>query len=209
MNKRLKKAKKEIADLTRPRSGYKCLTTLKSFWLAANNILKKYNVEGLLEIDAVETTIEQHRRSYRDKPTRIETKQVLDVHVQDNQEAHTKKRLGWRVYATNAPSERLLLNEAVLAYREEYIIERGFGRLKGKPHSLTPMYLQKDDHATGLIRLLTIGLRVLTLLEFVVRSKLTLKLTGARNERPVQCRVRAFCIIFLLKSNSFYQHQCQ
>ena len=34
------------------------------------------------------------------------------------------------------------------------------------------MYLQRDDHATGLIRLLTIGLRVLTLLEFVVRSKL-------------------------------------
>lgn len=34
------------------------------------------------------------------------------------------------------------------------------------------MYLQRDDHATGLIRLLTIGLRILTLLEFVVRSKL-------------------------------------
>ena len=34
------------------------------------------------------------------------------------------------------------------------------------------MYLQRDDHATGLISLLTIGLRVLTLLEFVVRRKL-------------------------------------
>ena len=34
------------------------------------------------------------------------------------------------------------------------------------------MYLQKDEHATGLIRLLTIGLRVLTLLEFVVRLRL-------------------------------------
>jgi len=34
------------------------------------------------------------------------------------------------------------------------------------------MYLLRDEHATGLIRLLTIGLRVLTLLEFVVRSKL-------------------------------------
>ncbi len=31
------------------------------------------------------------------------------------------------------------------------------------------MYLQRDEHAIGLIRLLTIGLRVLTLLEFVVR----------------------------------------
>ena len=33
------------------------------------------------------------------------------------------------------------------------------------------MYLQRDEHATGLIRLLTIGLRALCLFEFVVRSK--------------------------------------
>jgi hypothetical protein len=35
------------------------------------------------------------------------------------------------------------------------------------------MYVQRDDHATGLIRLLSIALRVLTLLEFVVRRQLT------------------------------------
>ena len=35
------------------------------------------------------------------------------------------------------------------------------------------MYLQDDRRATGLIRLLTIGLRVLTLLEFDVRRRLT------------------------------------
>ena len=34
------------------------------------------------------------------------------------------------------------------------------------------MYLQGDQRATGLIRLLTIGLRVLTLLEFGVRRRL-------------------------------------
>jgi len=159
LNKRLKKAKQEIADLTRSRSGYKCITTLDLFWPAVNDILKQNNVEGLLEIDAIESTIEQRRRSYGGKPARIETKQVLEVNIQDNEVAidATVKRLGWRVYATNAPTERLSLNDAVLAYREEYIIERGFGRLKGKPLSLTPMYLQRDDHATGLIRLLTIN----------------------------------------------------
>jgi transposase len=34
------------------------------------------------------------------------------------------------------------------------------------------MYVQRDDHATGLIRLLSIALRVLTLLEFVGRRQL-------------------------------------
>lgn len=174
LNKRLKKAKTAIVNLTRPQRSYKCITTLDSFWSAVNDILKHYDVEGLLEMNAQELVIEHHRRRYRDKPARIEIQQVLDVHVQENEEARkiAINRLGWRVYATNTPVEQLLLDDAVLIYREEYFIERSFGRLKGKPLSLTPMYLQKDEHATGLIRLLTIGLRVLTLLEFVVRSKL-------------------------------------
>jgi transposase len=81
-------------------------------------------------------------------------------------------RLGWRVYATNVPAEQLSLVQAVLAYRSQYLVESDMGRLKGHPLSLTPMYLERDDHATGLIRLLSVGLRVLTLLEFVVRQQL-------------------------------------
>ena len=46
------------------------------------------------------------------------------------------------------------------------------GRLKGHPLSLIPVYLERADHVTGLMRLLSIGLRVLTLLEFVVRRRL-------------------------------------
>jgi len=37
---------------------------------------------------------------------------------------------------------------------------------------LAPLYVQRDDHRVGLVRLLTIALRVLTLLEGVVRKKL-------------------------------------
>ena len=69
--------------------------------------------------------------------------------------------------------ESLYISEALLAYRDQYIAERGFSRLKGPALSLVPRYLPRDDHATGLIRLLTIGLRVLTLIEFVVRRNLS------------------------------------
>src|ERR671922_252291 len=82
------------------------------------------------------------------------------------------QRLGWRVYGTNQSVEAWSLAQAVLAYRSAYQVERSLGRLKGRPLSLTPMDVQRDDHATGLIRLLSIGLRVLTLLEFVVRRQL-------------------------------------
>lgn len=74
-----------------------------------------------------------------------------------------ERRFGWRVYGANRPATTLTLEQAVLAYRDEYLVERGFGRLKGRSLSLTPMYLADDDRATGLIRWLTVGLRVLTL----------------------------------------------
>ncbi len=79
------------------------------------------------------------------------------------------------MYVTNAPVERLSLERAVWAYRGQYLIDRSMGRLKGWPLSLTPMDLMREDRATGLIRLLTIALRVLTLLEFVVRRNLAIK----------------------------------
>ena len=60
----------------------------------------------------------------------------------------------------------------MLAYRSEYLIERDFSRLKGAPLSLRPMYLASEERVKGLLRLLLIGLRVLTLLEFWVRHHL-------------------------------------
>src|SRR5437763_6109444 len=102
-------------------------------------------------------------------------------------------RLGWRVYVTNQPSEQLSLEQAVLAYRSEYLVERSLGRLKGRPLSLTPMYGQRDDHATGLIRLLSIALRVLTFTEFVGRRHLALeqgKIAGLYAGNPKRATAR-------------------
>jgi transposase len=66
------------------------------------------------------------------------------------------------------------MNDAlsVRTYRSEYWVERSLGRLKGRLLSLTPMYVQRDDYATELIRWLSIALRVLTLVEFGVRRQL-------------------------------------
>ena len=116
-----------------------------------------------------------HRRDgHGDRPARVRIERDVEVHTRVNQQAVAiaVRRLGWRVYATTQPADQLSLAQAVLAYRSEYLIERDMGRLKGRPLSLTPMYLERDDHATGLIRLLSIGLRVLTLLEFVARRRL-------------------------------------
>ena len=124
---------------------------------------------------AAEVTTTKRRRkvrAYKDRPARVRIAKEISVKVGRDQAAiqRFKERLGWRVYATNHPS--LPLTGVVLAYREQYQIEHGIRRLKGRPLGLSPMYLLTDHCIIGLINLLTIALRILTLIEFRVRQEL-------------------------------------
>ncbi len=174
LRQRLEKAQAALDELPRPRRGKKRLSSLDEYEQAIEDILTRYRVKGLLDVQCTETLIERPVRRYGDRPARLESESHfhLTVTVVHTAVEARIRRLGWRVYATNAPAESLGLTTAVLAYRGQYIVERGFARLKGQPLSLTPMYLQREDHVTGLIRLLSIALRALTLFEFVVRRRL-------------------------------------
>ncbi|MDF1514013.1 MAG: transposase [Anaerolineae bacterium] len=104
-----------------------------------------------------------------------------------------KARMGWRVYATNRHSEQLSLADAVLAYRAEFLVERNFSRLKGRLLSIRPMYLADPQRVTGLVRLLALGLRVLTALEFTVRQGLAQEeatLAGVFKGNPTRATAR-------------------
>ncbi|MDX2097737.1 MAG: hypothetical protein SFW36_08160, partial [Leptolyngbyaceae cyanobacterium bins.59] len=47
-----------------------------------------------------------------------------------------------------------------------------FHRLKGAPLSISPLFVQRDDQVKGLFHLLSLALRLMTLIEFVVRRQL-------------------------------------
>ena len=79
-------------------------------------------------------------------------------------------RLGWRVQATNAPKERLSFPAAVVQYRGGWCLERGFHLFKDEPLGIQPLYVRRDDQLRGLTHLVTLGLRLLTLLEVQVRQ---------------------------------------
>jgi transposase len=171
---RLAKAQAAIAALNDRRQGKRRCTELPALQEAVAAIVGRYHVQGLLRMRYEAQVHQRPVRRYRDRPDTVRVEQELHMTASVDQEAveGAVRQLGWRVYATTQPADQLPLAQAVLAYRHEYLIERDMGRLKGRPLSLTPMYLDRDDHATGLIRLLSIGLRVLTLLEFVVRRGL-------------------------------------
>ena len=76
------------------------------------------------------------------------------------------------IYVTNTNKEQLSLTEAVSAYQEQWQPERGFHRFKKGRLSALPIYFRDEDKIKGLMFLLTIALRVFTLMEFVVRRQL-------------------------------------
>ena len=174
LHNRLAKAQAELLELNEHKQGKRQIEDLTSIQTAAEKIIKHHRVAGLLKLNILDESTERYIRAYGDRPARTETEHTLTLLTEIDGQAvqEAERRLGWRVYATNQPREILPLEKAVLAYRDEYLVERGFGRLKGKPMSLSPMYLQSDERATGLIHLLSIGLRILTLIEHQVRQRL-------------------------------------
>ncbi|OWK35672.1 hypothetical protein FRUB_08235 [Fimbriiglobus ruber] len=100
---------------------------------------------------------------------------AVEVYRDDEAVAARKRELGWQVYACNDVG--LGLADVVWAYRGPYRIENDWSRRKGRPLGLTPMSLQDEQRMQGLVHVLSLGLRVLTLVEWVVRERL--KPTGA------------------------------
>jgi transposase len=171
---RVAKALAQIEALNQRGRGQKRFETVSALRQAVVAIVQRYGVENLVWFRLTQHVTPRPVRPYRGQPARVDHERHATVEVCVDEAAleAAVRRLGWRVSGTNQPVESLSLEQAVLAYRNEYQVERSLGRLTGRPLSLTPMYVQRDDHATGLIRLLSIALRVLTLLEFVGRRQL-------------------------------------
>ncbi|MEE8291324.1 MAG: IS1634 family transposase, partial [Candidatus Tectomicrobia bacterium] len=186
---RVAKAKAQIEALNRRGRGRKRFEDVLTLRQAVNEIVQRHRVEEFLWLRYDQHTTTRQVRAYQDRPAYVQEESQATVEVRVDEEALevAVRRLGWRIYSTNQAAQQLSLEQAVLAYRSEYLVERSLGRLKGRPLALRPMYVQRDDHATGLIRLLSIALRVLTLLEFVVRRQLTAEgatLTGLYAGNP-------------------------
>ena len=171
---RLGKAQAALTQLTVHKQGKPVYRDADSLQQAAQALLKAHQVQGLIRLQIDEQVGERPVRAYGTHPAAVRVERSFHLHSEVDQAAVSAatRRLGWRVYVSNHPEQTLTLEQAVLAYREEYLVERGFGRLKGKPLSLAPMYVQSDQRATGLIYLLSVALRILTILEGRCRQRL-------------------------------------
>jgi len=85
------------------------------------------------------------------------------------------ERLGWQVYVSNTTAEQYDVASLVAVYHQQAIHERGFSRLKTRNLQLRPLYLRDETRIAGLIWLLCLALRVLTLTEYRMRTALQMR----------------------------------
>lgn len=146
---------------------------------AIEKIVKEQRVTSLLSVE-YEKQIEQEIRYVgKGRGSKNRQKQVLEkirysiVSVSRNEDEidEAKDRFGWKAFVTSATKACLPLSEVVLTYRNEYRVERIFNRLKSRLN-IAPVFVKRNDQMTGLTHLLTLGVRVLTIDEFVVRRSL-------------------------------------
>lgn len=173
--KRLDKAEAALVALTPPRQrGKKQFSQEAKLLSAIERIEKQYRVQGFFDYDYTEEVSEHQVRAYKDKPAHTERQVRYQLTVSRTQSAieEAEWEAGWRIYATNEVQERLSLCQAVAVYRDQIIEENVFRRLHGKMLSITPLYVQREDHAQGLVHLLTLAARVLALGDYLAREAL-------------------------------------
>src|SRR3954451_15561985 len=165
------KATKALRELSVRKQGKKQLFHAE-LMEAAVAIVQREGVEGLLSYTARALMTTRQVRAYRGRPAREETDVFFEIEVRREEALieGRKREMGWQVYATNGVA--MALAQVVWAYRGQYRIEDDWSRLKGRPLGLVPMYLQSERRMQGLVYLLSLVLRLLTLLEWVARERL-------------------------------------
>jgi transposase len=196
LTERLATARAKLLALTpAPGRGKRQIQEETALTKAADSILRTHHLQGLLHYCFERQETEQIRYVGRGRGSATRPQQVsLTVRYQITEViedaeaiALAHSEFGWRAFVTDVGQADLSLSEARAVYRDEWLIERGFHRLKGCPLSLNPLFVKRDDQVTGLIHLLSLAVRTLTLIEYVVRRGLAASggsLVGLHLENP-------------------------
>ena len=94
------------------------------------------------------------------------------------------ERLGWQVYVSNTTPAQYDAPALVATYHQQPLLERGISRLKTRNLQIRPVYLRDETRIAGLLWLLTLALRVLTLTEYRLQTALAERNEGVAGLNP-------------------------
>jgi transposase len=156
--RRIEKAKQELEKLLEAKQGKKIPKELAEVEAKVREILQKNQVKECLEVKIEES----------------EKKGKYQLEVAEKEEAISQAQaiMGWRVYASNAPREKMSTLKAIECYRKEYRIEAKFNELLNKVTALMPIFLQKNERIRALVKVLLLGIKFTSLIQYQVRENL-------------------------------------
>lgn len=155
---RLEKARQELENLLQAKQGKKRLQGRAEVEVKVEEILKKHRVKECLEVKIEE----------------LEAGKKYELKVEEKAEAikEGQEIMGWRVYASNAPEEKMSMLKAVECYRKEYRIEAKFNELLNKVTALMPIFLQKNERIRALVKVLLLAIKFTSIIQHQVRENL-------------------------------------
>ena len=182
LEERLLLASEELQRLTPPAGrGRRRFRDEPALQAAVTEILDRRRVADCLSVAWEREEVREKRYETKGRPGvdsvwRWEVAvryRITGVRRREESISEKKYRHGWRVQVTNLSKEGFSVEACVLIYNGGWSLERDFHVLKDVPLGIRPLYVREEEQIVGLTRLLTIALRLLTLLETAVRAGLS------------------------------------
>lgn len=173
-NNRLDEAEDQINNLVIPKKGRRIPKTLQDLHERIGVIVKKYDVEGCLDIQCSEERTTSNVQKHKDRPSRkvVKSSLALTIVRKQTQIEQRLRTMGWQIYGSNAPQESFSTAQLVEIYRDQYAIEHLFDFLLNRDVGILPVYLKKETRVKALIRLLSLAMKCSMLIQYMVRAQL-------------------------------------
>jgi transposase len=168
-------------------------------------ILKKNKTESFFTYTVINNPITTYKNSKRGRPSAnakkmAEVNDHFTIRYEYDKNAFEKalSQCGYYPLLTNKPSDLLSIEEAMLAYKNQYKCEHTFRRAKG-PYSIEPIYLHTPERIEAFLFLFKIALQMLVLIERTARKNIVNRDRGLDGFMPNRKDVRNPRSEFMLK----------
>jgi transposase len=204
LQNRVQRTRDDFKELSGKLNRYK-LKSQEQIDAACAAILKKNKTESFFTYTVINNPVTTYKNSKRGRPSAnaekiAEVNDHFTVHHEYDKNAFEKalSQCGYYPLLTNKPSDQLSIEEAMLAYKNQYKCEHTFRRAKG-PYSIEPIYLHTPERIEAFLFLFKIALQILVLIERTARKNINNRDRGLDGFMPNRKDVRNPRSEFMLK----------
>jgi transposase len=204
LQNRVQKTRNDFQELSSKINHYK-LKSREQIGAACAAILKKNKTESFFTYTVTNNPVTTYKNSNRGRPSAnsekvAEVKDHFNVQHEFDENAFEKalSQCGYYPLLTNKPSDKLSIEEAMLAHKNQYKCEHTFRRAKG-PYNIEPIYLHTPERIESFLFLFKIALQMLVLIERTARKSIDTRDRGLDGFMPNRKDVRNPRSEFMLK----------